>query len=244
VSPPLLETFPREEWRRNRLRYEPSQGITIIGAPGTGKTHLAFDMAEVITSPDNPFLMLVKKPRDKLIETRGKAMGLRRLDRWPPPAWHRLAGAKPRGWLVWPETNYSDIKASNAHKANVFRAAILDTYKRGHRLMFTDDAYGLSEILKLRLEMIEAWTEFRSQPAGFMSAFQRAAGVPLWSYQAEHLCLFKETDKQGRRRFAEIGGVDPDLLAWHNQRLLQHQFLHVTRTGGPGGGPSVCIVDR
>ena len=242
-TPSQLETFDRDVWRRTRLRYEESQGVTIIGAPGTGKTHLAFDMAEVVSSPANPFLMLVKKPRDKLIEARGKAMGLVRLEDWPPPPWHLLR-AKPRGWLVWPTTNYSDIKASNLHKAAVFRRGILDTYKRGHRILFTDDAYGLAEILKLRPEMIEAWTEFRSQPAGMWSAFQRAAGVPLWAYQAEHICLFKEADKAGRRRFAEIGGVDPDMLSWHNQRLLQHQCMHITRTGGPGGGPSVCIVDR
>lgn len=242
-SAPQLETFPRDVWRRERFHHAPSQAITIIGAPGSGKTHLAFDIAEVVTSPDYPLVMLVKKPRDALIERRGKAMGLRRVETWPPPLWHRFQ-AKPRGHLVWPETNYSDIKASNAHKAAVFRAALLHTYKVGNKLMFTDDAFGMSEILKLRPEMIEAWTEFRSQPAGFMSAFQRAANVPLWAYQAEHLLLAKEADRQGRRRFAEIGGVDPDLVMWHNQRLLHYQFMHITRTSGPGGGPSVCIVDR
>lgn len=242
-QPSQLETFPREHWRRERFRFESSQAVTIIGAPGTGKTHLAFDMAEVVTGPDNPFLMLVKKPRDKLIDQRGRAMGLRQLDDWPPPVWHRLQ-AKPPGWVLRPPTNYRDIKASNAHKAAVFRRAILDTYERGGRVLFTDDAYGLAEILKLRPELIEAWTEFRSQPASIWSAFQRAAGVPLWAYQAEHLLLFKEADKAGRRRFAEIGGIDPDLLAWHNVRLAQHQAMHITRTGGPGGGPSACIVDR
>lgn len=234
----MLETFGREEFLAERWRWRSGEHVTVVGPTGCGKTHLIFDLAELTTSPKLPALYLVKKPRDGLITKRAKELEWPTTRSWPPSGLATLR-SKPSGWLVWPPTKFDPL-IDHPVKAAVFRRAMLDSYKKGNRIVVVDDAYGVSVVLGLRIELIEMWTEMRSMPGAVWAAFQRPADVPLWAYsQAEHLILFHDPDKRARERFAEIGGVDPVIVRDTVMGLKRHQFLYIRRDG-----PAMCIVDK
>jgi hypothetical protein len=243
-----LTCFPRLEFVERRWRYRRGNHVTIIGPPGSGKTVLGFHLLEHTASRDMPAVMLVKKPTDIEISAWGKHLRYRKVPTWPPPPswWSWLPGADsdPPGWLVWPRTRF-DPDLDRPHKHDVFRRALMHAYRGGGvfkkrpRIVVTDDAYGLSEILKLREYLIENWTEARSMGCGQWAYFQRPSHVPLWAYQADHLFLFNEPDKRSRIRFGEIGGIDADMVQETVMQLDQYQALYIRRAGR-----RVCIVDR
>lgn len=238
-----VETFMREEFRRNRWRYENGQHATFIGRTRCGKSRLGLDLLDVTATEKLPVWMLIKKARDKLIRGRIAEHGYLTTEHWPPTAWAKMKHGKTSGVALWPPTKF-DNKIDRPVKSAEFRRAILDAYKRGNKILFIDDTYGVSKILGLENDLIELWTEGGGMGAGMWALFQRAAGVPLWAYsQAEHVFLFKEPDKRGRDRFADIGGVDPDMVKDINVNLRHFQSLYIGRAGGIGGEPSMCIID-
>lgn len=240
-----LVTFSRDEFVTRRFRYRPGEHVTTIGPTGSGKTVLNYQLLNLTASPKMPAVVLVKKTRDKEVTARSKEMKFRIVRDWPP----RFSIWKPNnppGWVVWPKTNFRNpVEYERARKAYIFRKAIMGTYegkgvfRNRPRILVVDDAYGLSEILDLREELIEMWTEARSMDAGLWSAFQKPSHVPLWAYsQAEHLFLFNDPDLRSRQRFSEIGGVDPETVKDTVFALAEHQALYIRR-----GGRRMCIVD-
>lgn len=231
-----LVTLARDDWLR-RLRFRHGEHITIVGPTGCGKTWVAWQILGHVTSPTFPGIVLVKKPRDKLITENAKDLRYRVVRTWPPtPSLWRPR--KPPGWVVWPRTNFRDVETDRAAKNVLFRRVLLDVYQKGNRIAYVDDAFGFSALLGLKEELTELWTELRSMDGSLMTAFQRPSMVPLWAYSsAEHLLLFNDPDKRSRDRFAEIGGVDPDLVKETVQALPEHHFVYIKRTG-----PRMCIV--
>jgi len=235
----VLETFGRDEFIAERFRWRSGEHVTIIGPTGCGKSHLVYQLLEHVATPRLPAVVLVKKPKDPLILRRGKELGYETVRTWPPATISTVFHAKPSGWLVWPKTKYDPLVDRPA-KREVFRRALLDSYKKGNRIVVVDDAYGVSKLLDLREELIELWTEMRSQPGAVWAAFQRTADVPLWAYsQAEHLILFNDPDRRARDRYAEIGGIDPAMVRDTTGALKRHQALYIRRDG-----PAVCIIDK
>lgn len=239
MSAPAIQTFPREEFLTRRFRYRRGEHVTVVGPTGCGKTHLVYQLLERVARPSLPAIVLVKKPRDAVIVEWGKRLHYRRVPHWPPPVnwwnpWH-----KPPGYLVWPRTNFTvDIQTERARKAAIFRKALMDGYRRGNRILYVDDTYGISEILDLDDELIELWTELRSMDGSLWTSFQKPSHVPTWAYgQAEHLFLFHDPDKRSRERFAEIGGVDPDLVRDAVMALPRHAALYIRRDG-----PRMCVL--
>lgn len=240
-----LVTFPRDEFVTRRWRYRPGEHVTTIGPTGSGKTVLNYQLLHHTANTKMPAVVLVKKTRDKEVTARSKEMGFRVVRDWPP----RFSIWKPNnppGWVVWPKTNFRNpVEHERARKAYIFRKAIMGAYegkgvfRNRPRILVVDDAFGLSEILDLREELIEMWTEARSMDAGLWSAFQKPSHVPLWAYsQAEHLFLFNDPDLRSRQRFSEIGGVDPETVKDTVFALDDHQALYIRR-----GGRRMCIVD-
>lgn len=120
-----------------------------------------------------------------------------------------------------------------------FRRAILDSYKRGNRIVFGDEAYGLCEELNLDRELITGWTRGRSMGMGVWAASQKPTHIPLHAYnQAQHLFLFRDPDKRARERYSEISGVDPRMVRDVVLHLKKHQCLYIRQDG-----PKLCIVD-
>ncbi len=72
-------------------------------------------------------------------------------------------------------------------------------------------------------------------------ATQKPSHIPLWAYsQADHLFIAYDPDLENRKRYDEIGGVDPGLVRHVVGQLDKErfQFLYIRRKG-----PRYCIVD-
>lgn len=232
-----LETFGREEFMSGRFRHRPGEHVTIVGPTGCGKSWFAWQILERIAHPRHQAVVLLKKPRDYATELHARRLGFDTVRQWPPP--FRPFRAAPPGFVLHPPTRF-DPEIDRPTKAAAFRAALLDSYRRGGRSIFVDDAFGIAEILKLREIMIEMWTELRAMNGELLAAFQKPSHVPQWAFnQAEHLVLFHDPDRRNRIRFSEIGGIDTDLLQETVLGLKRHQALYVRRDG-----PAACIVDK
>lgn len=233
----MLATFTRAEFLDKKWRCRPGEHVTIIGPTGCGKSTLAYQLLQRTATPAHPVIAFLKKPKDGNVVRMSKGLGLRTVRSWPPPP-SLFSPRKPAGYLLHPPTAFKP-EVDRPKKGKIFRAALLDGYQKGKRILYVDDAYGVSELLGLRDELIELWTELRSMDAELWTAFQKPSHVPLWAYsQAEHIFLFNDPDKRARDRFAEIGGIDPDLIKRIVSGLARHQCLYIRRDG-----PRACIVD-
>jgi hypothetical protein len=209
----------------------------MLGYTGCGKTTLGYELLSVTARPARPGVVLVMKPKDDTVRELSRAQRYRTVRHWPPipSPWHPR---RPAGYVLWPRHTF-DPDVDDPRLYAEFRRAILDSYKRGRRIVFADEVYGLVNELRLVREIITLWSRGRSMGTGLWASSQRPAQIPLWAYsQAEHLFLWHDRDKRARQRYAEIGGVDPDLVAGTVLGLRDHQALYIRRRG-----PAMCVVD-
>lgn len=236
---PRVESFGREEFLTERWTYQPGEHVTILGPTGSGKTYLAYQLLQETSHPKLPAVVLVMKPRDKTVTDWTKTVGYRRVRSWPPMPSIWRPNDKPPGWVLWPKHTF-DPERDDYLLWQEFRKSMLDCYKRGNRIVFCDEAYGLSNELGLNRELVTLWTRGRSMGTGIWAASQKPTHIPLHAYnQAHHLFLAHDPDKRARDRFSEIGGVDPDLLKAAVWGLDKHEWLYVRRDGA-----RICVVEK
>lgn len=231
---PILE-IGREEFLSRRWTYHAGEHVTVLGPTGSGKTFLAYQLLAYTAHPKLPAHVMVMKPRDATVRAWSRAVGFTTVRQWPPlPAlmpWQWFRPAKPPGWVVWPKHTF-EPQRDDEHLHEVFRALILDRYKRGNSILFADEAFGVAKELNLERELGTVWMRGRSMNTGMWAASQRPAHIPLHAYsQASHLFLANDPDERTRERYGEIGGFDPKEIEYHTSRLGKHEFLYIRRDG-------------
>ena len=235
-EPPV--SFPRDEFIRERFDYKAGEHVTFLAPTQSGKTTLSFELLEETANVEVPAVVLVQKPRDSVV-TRwlshlkdNKAWV--KTTTWPPNPVRK----KAPGYILWPPHRH-DPDTDNPKLKETFRRAILDSYKKGNRILFADETYGLSEELDLDKELIAVWSRGGGMGCGLWAATQRPAYIPLWGYSmAEHLFLANDPDRRARIRYGEIGGINPKFVETQVERLPKYHWLYIRRTG-----PAVCIVE-
>jgi len=230
--------FDRAEFIRERFRYDAGEHVTILGPTGYGKTELIGELTEQVASPELPALFLAAKPRDKTMTRWSKRLSARTTKQWPPKfsLAERWANKPPGVYTVWPDHSF-DPDTDDAHLYEVFRAAMMESYKAGDRIIGADELLGLTD-LGLEKELRTLWTRGRSMGVGVFGASQKPTDIPTYAYgQASHLFLANDPDKRSRDRFKEIGGVDPKLLEAVVSGLAKYEWLYVRRDG-----PKMCIL--
>lgn len=238
VTPYGIYRMTREEFLSDAWDYVSGDHVTIIGPTGSGKTYLGYQLLDAAVSPELPGIVLVMKPRDATVTKWSKTAEFRIVRNWPP-ALSPWKPKKPRGWVLWPKHSF-DPDRDNAMMYTIFRRAILDSYKKGKRIVFGDEVYSLAVELNLQTELVTVWSKGRSMECGLWTATQKPTHIPLWAYsQAEHLFLHNDPDERARKRFSEIGGVDPKLVERTVLSLAKHEWLYIRRRDG-----SMCIVEK
>jgi hypothetical protein len=233
-----VKRFERKFFLEEVWDYQPGEHVTLLAPTTNGKTHLAYQLLQKSATEEVPAVVMVMKPRDKATDKWVPKLKFPIVREWPPPVTKRLFNeSKPRGWIVWPTHVYDPAIDDPRHRA-LFRRVILDSYKRGNRILFADETYSLEEELELSTELRTVWTKGASMGCGMWAATQRPAYISKWAYQAHHLFLGNDPDEDTQRRLSEIGAaVDPGKVRWILPKLEKWEFLYINRDE-----KGMCIV--
>lgn len=238
----------REEFLTDYWVYTPGQHVAVLGPTDYGKTYLVHQLLKHTATPQLPAAELVRKPRDKEVSKWARDSGFRVIHQWPPPLPSRMEHLRPPGWIVWPKHRMNPRQDDPAH-AHVFRNAILANYAAGDRgkrqrgrIIVADEMMGLVDI-GLKPECVTVLTMGRTMPTGMWCCTQRPRNVPMEVYsQTQHLFLGFNADAADRKRYAEIGGVDPKLVFETVANLNWHEWLYVKRKGR--NGSELAIIGK
>lgn len=225
-----------DQWGRiPRPGYVPGEHVSWIGPTGTGKTTLMGQLLAATATPKLPAVVLAVKPRDATMTRLGKTCGFRTVRSWPP----MRTVERPNGWIHWPRHTFDPDTDNPRHKWQ-FRRSILDSYRRGNRILVADEVLSLSYEMGLGQELVTVWTRGRSMGCGLWAGTQKPTHVPLWMYSMPtHLFIAWDPDERSRKRLREISGSDPRLIEAASRQLRRYEWLYFRQDDR-----TLCIVGK
>lgn len=233
---PAVQRYTRGEFLQDVWHAEPGEHTTILAPTGNGKTKLAQDLMVRTATREVPAISLVLKPRDATVSAWQKKSGFRRVSTWPPPP--SPFEARPPGFVLWPRHTFDPAIDDHQHH-RIIRTAILDSYRRGDRIIFADETVGLQE-LGLTDELRAIWRQGRSMGCAMWAASQTPTHIsPLAYSQATHLFLGHISDRRAQDRFGEISGVDEYLVRKTVDELGRYEWLYIRQSDR-----TMCIVEK
>lgn len=220
------------------LRREFRQGdhIAIIGPTGSGKTHIAFPVAELRSHT----IVVACKPRDELvtdavargyylIPTDQLGKGIEYVDGRPlhPRVvyWPRLGERARRGL---PEE--AVLRAEKAHQRPRVGAALGYVRNEGKWSIVLDEGTWVCRDLNLQRDVDSALFQFRSLHSSIIILGQRPSWMGRYVLSSPtHLFLFNTNDGDDRKALGNVSGVDSKLVAELVARLdfERHEVLYI-----------------
>lgn len=244
-----VEVVPRAEFREEfKGAYKSGQHTTFIGPTQRGKTTLCLQLLHDVLRPKLPCVLLAGKPpgRDSTMAEAPKILKLRVIEEWPPEwSW---GDKKRNGYMLRPKHTMTDLEADENNLRNQFRKAMAASYaSKTPVILVVDEAHHVQNDLGLKREY-EAPLMRGAPVVAEWSLIQRGRNMSYLAYDAcEHMFLFYDSDQTNRKRYAEMGGVDPKQVEYLVSNLRTYEIktgqtiseaLYIRRAG-----PQFCIVD-
>lgn len=241
-----VQVFGRDEFLRERWDYQPGDHVSVIGPTQlAGKTRLMFDLLDHTDTSwcKLPPTMLVAKPRDPVVTAGIARLGYTETDRWPPrKGWFRDA---PRGYAYWPKhLKNASSEDNTTHISSMFRPALNQLFWSGDTITVADEYWYLMALLKLQRDGDRHLTQGGGMGAGLWLSTQKPSGTQQGALSGftfnspTHTFLSRDPDANNRKRFREIGGVDPKVMESATFSMPPYTFLYVHRNG-----PKICVVE-
>lgn len=251
-----LARVSREEFFGCYWDCAPGESAAWFEATQQGKTHMIFQAlgATMRAYPDLSYVHLMPKALSPATARWAQILDLQIIDSWPPPPrmpWKH----KPAGYVLWPRhLRGASVKENREHLAKIIRRCMADQLRRGGSVTVADDAHRLA-LCGLNAEMEEHLTTGAEGGAALWLAQQKTSGtregsLTTYAYsQPVHIILGWEPIAENRRRYADIGGVDPGMVADVVAALPKHRIqtpdgfknisekLYIRKDG-----PYMCVV--
>ena len=182
------------------------------------------------------------------MEGAAKQLNLRVIEEWPPA--YSFKDRKRNGYVLRPVQHMKNIKSDEANIKEQFGKAMLANYaSKKPVITVCDEAFQVQNNLKLKDEY-EA-PLMRGAPINAQwSLLQRGRFSSYLAYDApDHIFIAMDPDVSNQKRYSEIGGVDPKMVATIVSELQTKtvktkkggrtisEFLYINRSG-----PQLCIV--
>ena len=215
-------------------RFQQGDHVAIIGPTGTGKTHIALEIAEIRT-----YVMVVAcKPRDPLIEEAtkrgyylipGNKLEVPYADGVPHHKkviyWPRLG----RGKKPLPTSEL--LRAERGLQKPLIGGAIGYVRKNGKWCLIIDEGTWVCRDLNLQRDIDSALTQFRTLQASVVILGQRPAWMGRYVLsQPQHLFLFQTSNGEDLKSLGDISGTDTKVVQ-HLVRNLdadRHEALYIS----------------
>lgn len=227
--------------------YANGQHVTAIGPTGRGKSTLMFQCLGRVISPDRQVTSLHGKikGRDPVVNRAAKQLNLRIVDELPdePRRWYDRK-RQYNGYLMVPLTKPGKTVAEeNTKLRTAFGAGIHHNYKTRGQATIThvNETHQAQVELKLK-ELCEAILMRGAPDAAEWNEIQRGRYVSYHCYGApEHMFVFYDDDRDNRKRYADFGCADPQVIEFLCSRLKTarardgrtiSQCLYMRRSGG------------
>lgn len=217
------------------LRHQFVQGdhVSILGPTGTGKTHLALEIAEIRTYA----MVLATKPRDPLVQDALKRgywlvpsnkLEVPYVDGHPLHRrvvyWPRLSDAAAR---KLPEA--ARIRARKVMQRPLLAGALGYVDLNGHWCVVLDEGTWLYKDLKLGDDIDSALNQWRTNKASIIILGQRPAWMGRYVLsQPTHVFLFQTSNVEDAKALGDLSGANTKLVRELVQNLdhESHQFLY------------------
>jgi hypothetical protein len=234
--------YPRDVFLEDVWDYKPDyvnmDAVTVLAPYGGGKTQLLFDLAgqTMYDYPDVLYVALVMKPRDATVSRYAAKLKLHTIRTWPPPVL-KAKISKPPGYVLWP-LEHEDPEVTDTQQTTIFRRCLRQTYRQGNAIVIADETYSLEHELHLERDLRRIWTKGRSNGDGLWAGSQRPAYISRWAYQAQHLFLGHDPDKDVQKRYGQIGaGISEEWVTHVVSNLGRFEFCYINREER-----TMCIV--
>lgn len=209
----FLEAF---DWKQG-------EHVSFIGPTGVGKTTLSLNLMD-----RRDFATIVgTKPKDSVLVKFAKDNGYKIIPEFPR---YRTSDGTMDKLLLWPRFKaFKDL----ARQRQSIGHGLQTMFMQNNWAINVDEAFYLTNQLRLQKELELLWTQGRSNGISLMAGTQRPAHVPLFIYdQATHVFFWRDNDERNLRRIGGIGALNSNLIRNTVMRLPEHTFLYVnSRTG-------------
>lgn len=244
----LVEVVPRRVFLQDfGDDYQAGQHVSFFGPTGRGKSTLAFQCLSRVISPEHQVISLHGKikGRDPVVGRAAKQLDLRVVPSLPDRT-RRVYDRKRKynGYLIVPlEKPLTDPEQEEKQLRAAFEPAIMLNYTTMARKTIThiNEAGQTQHELKLQ-KAVEAPLQRGGPDNAVWNEGQRGAWLSYHTYGApEHIFVFYDPVKDNRKRYADFGCEDPELIEIIAANLRTErvrdgrtisQCLYMRRSGG------------